>query len=369
MMRGETYLLLLFVAWSFISIAWSPYSPIAIYRSLTLLEIFLFSTIVYKKLVADSHFFGISLVSLTINGFIQAIIGIFQFIYGHSLGLRLFGESIVSRETPGVAKLVIDGTKHIRAYGTFPHPNIMAVFLIIPLIIILISLINRWQSKFVSRATILNRIPTSLILVFLFVIGLGFILTFSRSAFLGLFIALLFVFYSFMRNLQYKKQILIVLLLIIVALIGSVYFVSHNTSLFSDQSMKERNSYVNVARETISAHPLIGVGAGQFVLEEYSENTNLEGWQYQPVHNVYLLLASELGITGLVLFLIFMATLLFRESGGGKNTYILTCYNFCCIMFSFLIIALFDHYFWDIKIGTMIFSLIVVFILLRNRSN
>ncbi|MDP1845993.1 MAG: O-antigen ligase family protein [Candidatus Moranbacteria bacterium] len=379
----ETYFLLLFIAWCFISIIWSPYKPIAVYRCLTLLEILLFFFIAYKNLVANSRFLRISFVALIANGFIQAIIGILQFIYGHSLGLRLFGESIVSRETPGVAKLVIDGEKHIRAYGTFPHPNILAGFLIIPLIMILISLLNRWQpklffnsasseetnqSKLVSRATSLNQIPASLILVFLFIIGLGFILAFSRSAFLGLFAALLFILYSFIRNLKCKKQISIVLLFIIIASVGSIYFVNRNTSLFSDQSMRERASYANVARETISAHPLAGIGIGQFALEEYSENPNLEGWQYQPVHNVYLLLASELGIAGLVLFLIFMATLFLGEGRGGKDDYRLTYYSFCCIILPFLVIALFDHYFWDIKTGTIIFSLIITFILLRNRN-
>lgn len=372
----ETYLLLLFVAWCFVSIAWSSYKPIATYRCLTLLEIFLFFIIVYKNLVADSRFFRISLVALTINGFIQAIIGIFQFIYGHSLGLHLFGESIVSRETSGVAKLVVDGAKHIRAYGTFPHPNIMAGFLIIPLMVLLVNLFIRWwpkfffnlislekrnRSKFVARETNLSQISTFLILVFLSIIGLGFILTFSRSAFLGLFMILVFIVFSLLLKIGYKQKYWTVILSAAIILAGFLYFIGHDTSLFSDQSIRERNSYVNVSREIISEHPLVGIGIGQFVLNEYSKNPTLEGWQYQPVHNIYLLISSELGIIGVALFFLFIVMLFSRAYGTEQKSSILTQYIYYIIIYAFLIIFFFDHYFWDIKIGTIVFSVVLVF--------
>lgn len=373
----ETYLLLLFVAWCFVSIAWSSYKPIATYRCLTLLEIFLFFIIVYKNLVADSRFFRISLIALMINGFIQAIIGVFQFFYGHSLGLRFLGESIVSRETPGVAKLVIDGAKHIRAYGTFPHPNIMAGFLIIPLTVLLVDLFTRWwpkfffnliplekrnRSKFVARETLLGKIATPLLLIFLLTTSLGFALTFSRSAFLGLFMVLLFVTFSFLLKIGYKQKYWTILLFTVIVSIGFLYFIGRNTSLFSDQSMKERSSYINVSRETISEHPLAGIGVGQFVLNEYTKNSKLEGWQYQPVHNIYLLISSELGIIGVALFFLFIVMLFSRAYGTEQKSLILTQYIYYIIIYAFLIIFFFDHYFWDIKIAIIIFTLPIVFL-------
>ena len=366
----ETYFLLLFIAWCFLSIVWSPYKPA-------------FSFVIFKKLTANNRFFRFSLVALAINGFIQALIGIIQFFYGRSIGLRFFGESIVSREIPGVAKFIIDDMKHIRAYGTFPHPNIMAGFLIIPLIIIFMEILSRWKpelislptlpsaenkSEFVTRETSLSQISIFIIIVFLSTIGLGFILTFSRSAFLGLFIIFLFISYKFVLSLKYKKAISISFIVIIIALIGLTYSMNRNSSLFSDQSIRERASYTNVSREIILEHPLVGIGIGQFVLSEYRKNSTLEGWQYQPVHNIYLLITSELGIIGLALFLLFI-TFLFLDQRKRVEDYLgLTYYFFCCIMFSFLIMALFDHFFWDIKMGTLIFSLVVIFIFLRNRN-
>ncbi|TSA46170.1 O-antigen ligase domain-containing protein [bacterium] len=366
----ETYLLLLFVTWSFVSIAWSPYSPIAIYRSLTMLEILLFFFIVYKNLVANSHFTGISLIALMINGFIQAIIGILQFIYGNSIGLRFLGESIVSRETPGVAKIVIVGMKHIRAYGTFPHPNILAGFLIIPIFLILVELLKRFAftkncDEKVSRETLFSIIPSWLIIISFLILITGFLLTFSRSAFLGFILGLL-VFGFIQKKTILKVSRLAVFSCLILFILCLGYFVHSNkdlVSLSSTQSLQERIFYQNVARETISAHPLVGVGAGQSIFDEFKKYPNLEGWQYQPVHNLYLLIFSELGIVGLIFFLLWIFSIMEWGIGKNGNTGVLLTNNiFYCIIFSFLLVFLFDHYLWDIKLGIIIFTLPILFL-------
>jgi len=71
-------------------------------------------------------------------GLIESLIGIIQFIIQHSIGLTLLKESVISPSIPGVAKLILGGQKYIRAYGLFPHPNILGGFLLFSIIITLL---------------------------------------------------------------------------------------------------------------------------------------------------------------------------------------------------------------------------------------
>ncbi|MCK4892131.1 MAG: hypothetical protein KAS78_05680, partial [Candidatus Pacebacteria bacterium] len=48
---------------------------------------------------------------------------------------KITGESVIGPQIPGVAKIAVDGEKIIRAYGTFPHPNILGGFLIFTTVI------------------------------------------------------------------------------------------------------------------------------------------------------------------------------------------------------------------------------------------
>ncbi|GIV97408.1 MAG: hypothetical protein KatS3mg057_2065 [Herpetosiphonaceae bacterium] len=61
------------------------------------------------------------------------------------------------------------------------------------------------------------------------------------------------------------------------------------------RSINERGALIAVALQTIADHPLVGVGAGNFPL--VVEAVNAPAFP-QPVHNVLLLLAAELGILG-----------------------------------------------------------------------
>ena len=401
----ETIYLLIFLGWIGLSIFWSQYRPIAVYRFFTLIEIVLFAILAIKSL-DNIKWLKMAFFAIIANGLFQSLVGIAQFIHNGSLGLRVFGESIIGSNIDGVAKILINGEKHIRAYGTFPHPNILAGFLLIPLFLIIGEFIQRKflltsfrpfpcqyephpnpllikeresvnlpplnkgrvgvGCKNVSHETFLEFIPGWALFAILFITGLGFFLAFSRSAFLGLFVGLVvfFVGIAFMRPLhRILKDNFKLFASSIIALIFIITLLSTNTSFFSNQSLQERNLYQNVSYETILKHPPAGVGIGQFVISEYQNHPNLENWQYQPVHNIYLLAFSELGIVGLIFFLLWIFSALRWGSGKNRNTgLLLTRLSFYCIILSFLFIAFFDHYFWDIKLGTIIFTLPLIVI-------
>ena len=329
----ETFYLLLFLAWIGLSIFWSQYRPISIYRFLTFAEIVLFAAVAAKCL-KNRQWLDIALFALVFNGLFQSLLGIAQFVHNASLGFHFLGESIIGSNIDGVAKILINGEKHIRAYGTFPHPNILAGFLLIPFFIIIAELVCRIlpflnkqslpageaeageRSAQVSHETILDFIPTNFLWFIFSVTSLGFVLTFSRSAFLGLIFGLLIYIFLIAptRNLVQKFKsyykfpvaLTILLALMIIAL-------SNTTSFFSNQSLQERQLYQDVSYETISGSPIQGIGAGQFILNEHKLHPDLEAWQYQPAHNVYLLIFSELGIVGFILFILFVVSFLFTN--------------------------------------------------------
>ena len=73
----------------------------------------------------------------------------------------------------------------------------------------------------------------------------------------------------------------------------------------------ERVQYMNMAFEMIQEYPFLGVGFNNFQL--YSEPTQeaFPGYFFHSkVHNVYLLIASEIGLIGGVFFLLFLWVIL-----------------------------------------------------------
>jgi len=360
--RSETFFLKLFMIWMAISIFWAPLQLIAAYRLLIILLIVNFSIIIRnqaKKGYIKAEFIYLG---LFMGGIIQSLIGILQFILNRSLGFKFFGESLLGPDIPGVAKIVVSGMKHIRAYGTFPHPNILAGFLVLQIILLISVLVkrqiqNKRGDKNVPHETILSKIPTWLFISVLVINLSSFFLTFSRSAFLSIFLAglaLLIVNIRLIRN----RILLIFTTFIILLLLGYILAsLNLNYSLYSTQSLEERVLFLNVSRETISEHPWLGVGLGQFIYQEIISQPSWAGWQYQPVHNIYLLITSELGMTGLMFFLLYLLTLLYNCCFMRIKSVLLTNYPYCIIILCYLFISFFDHYFWDIKPGIIIFAI------------
>lgn len=105
----------------------------------------------------------------------------------------------------------------------------------------------------------------------------------------------------------------------------------------------------------------LGVGIGNQML--YSVDSGLYQKfgapmpvQWQPIHNIYLLIASEVGILGLLAFL----ALLFRsvkDKLKSENKLELT--TVCALLLSLLVFGLVDHFTWDLQAGRLIFWLVV----------
>jgi len=124
----------------------------------------------------------------------------------------------------------------------------------------------------------------------------------------------------------------------------------------NQRAISDRLLYQEVAIEMIKAKPILGVGYKNFVLEmdNYTKEP-LKPHQHQPVHNIYLLIAAETGMAGLILFLLFIGAILLS---AWKSKLTALSITLLAIFIGFLFIGFFDHYLWTIQQGQLMFFLV-----------
>jgi hypothetical protein len=75
----------------------------------------------------------------------------------------------------------------------------------------------------------------------------------------------------------------------------------------------------------------------------------------QPVHNIFLLVAAEIGLVCLTLFMIF----LWKTYKNIRLQRILPTHVLSMLFFSVLFLGMFDHYFLTLQQGRLLLSLIL----------
>ncbi len=188
-----------------------------------------------------------------------------------------------------------------RPIGTFPHANILGV----------------WLSFFLSIIFLRFYKKDSYFLLTSFAVGLVvLILTISRSAWLGFFASFMIILYvgEKVKKIEFPKIFSRhTISFLILAIFMFVFFVAPRAEKSFYSFIKgEGGGDLRLAQtqETLSLvlhHPLFGVGSNMSVLEGLNENPR-GVFSKDPitVHNWYLLLAVEHGIPSLILFFIFM---------------------------------------------------------------
>ncbi|MDP4001413.1 MAG: O-antigen ligase family protein [bacterium] len=333
---------------------------IGIYETIKWLEVLLLvwyiSSMFHKK-----HVFQVTLSILFISGVFQGILAISQFHVQHGLSLSFLGEYIAPICTSGLATINVMGSKIIRAYGTFPHPNVLGAFLTL-------SLINGYY--LVSRASKYTKL----------LIGLGIILiisavflTFSRAAwFTSGAVSLVFLGYylkSYFKKHDSKLNLVILLTAIVVSC-GTIYFtyndllVSRATEDINTTAISSRSFFNKNGLEIFYKSPLLGVGVGNYVVVA-KDSFDLESWQYQPPHNIFIFLAAELGILGVALFIIILIEIL-KKAWEQKNFLAFTLFT---TMIIFILLSNFDHYFVTIQQGRLMFFTVLGLLIATQNLN
>ena len=357
-LNSPAFWLTVFFVVSAISIFNSRITGLSLYQLLKLAEFIGFFFYLKSNLGKTFHFRQV-LVAIITSGFLQAIIGIVQYAKQGSAGLGLLGESPLSVNATGVAVFIADGGKYLRAYGTTPHPNILAAWLFVAIFAFYYFYIYRLSgpSKFDF-----NKWGPGIYAVIL----LGFLFTFSRVIVglwaLGILIRFLLVFFknNFSQNLAViRRQVLVVSLVsaIVCGIFALLYWPQVQSRIYisaREEAVAQRVFYNKIAESVATSHPLLGVGIGQFVPNFISKFKRLPPTAYQPVHNFYLLVASETGFIGLgafILFLFFTFWQFIRQADFKK----LYTFSFLIFVLSFLLVGLFDHFLWTSQQGNLVF--------------
>lgn len=319
-----------------------------------------------------------------ISSLFQAVLGIWQFTVQHSLGLKILGEPDLAPLLENVAKIVVEGEKMIRAYGSLSHANILGAYLFTGLVFIVglacfsLLLLAKKRENGVSRETVFekqSRIMTILLSLAFYLLFLGLVLSFSRSSWLAFLMALVFLawfsrkFWPGLKLFIGKNRLFIAILFILI-LATIIYFlpqIKAKTSQFDqfgDQARTGRIFYTEIAFAMIKKHPFLGLGYGNFVakMANFSQKS-LAGWEFQPVHNVFLLSLAETGLLGFLAFCGFLIYFLRQKAQIFLEGKILSSkalfISLFAVLFGFFPILLFDHYFWSIQQGALLFWLIL----------
>jgi O-antigen ligase len=331
------------------SILISPFSDPTFHILLfaKLLELVLFYLLIVNKVLKPRNLLEIFIVSMSI----QAVLAIFQVLSQHSLGLSILGEPYLAENVAHIARFTFGGIEVIRGYGTFSHPNILGGFLTVSL---LCSLLFSPHLKHERKILILIQF-------------LGLLSTFSRSALLAFMISVIIITFWYLHKIKNTKNRLIPLGLISLFTIELLFLaVSRGINILADPAFLERIEGYKAAINMFLAHPF-GVGFQHFTLFlDESTNSALMPWDYQPVHNLFLLSLSEAGIIGFILatgITIFAIKKLHRKTKKLLSKERLFKKRiFLVIVISFFVISMFDHYLITIEQGRILLAIIFAII-------
>jgi len=245
---------------------------------------------------------------LTLPLLFQTILAVSQVSLGRSVGGLLYylGERSVAVGSPNIALATFMDNVVLRAYGTFSHPNIIAGFAVISLLItiqlrkqravrrsdplrkswLLAKMFSRTFKTSSETGSDLIGILLPLLLTILLIL-----LTQSRAAGLALF--------GFVIPLYFFKSIRTRLVYFAILLIPLSYFLF--TPPRSDLSASQRLDLQRLSLKVIQATPVFGTGA-QASISTYpaiSPTTRL----LQPDHNSFTLILSWFGLFGILAFL------------------------------------------------------------------
>jgi hypothetical protein len=220
-----------------------------------------------------------------------AVIGIVLYLLHPSTSTRLLNLLGVLHYPTGtdVLRYRVDFNLAERAISTSVDPNVLGGLLMLSIILALAQLVaerpflpRRW-----SVVLLAPMLPCLLI-------------TYSRSSWVGLFVAFLF-----MGIWRYRRLLVVglILLALFVQLPVSHRFTSQLISGLEakDKAAAMRLGEAGDALRLISTYPAFGVGFGG------SPDLNL----YVGVSNIYLLMAEEVGLGGLAIFLVIIAVFFF----------------------------------------------------------
>jgi len=346
---------LLLVVAAGLSVLGSTHQATSLYQWTKLIEgMILFWYVRYYALARFSRIR--SLEAFLAGSVLQSIIAIAQFVRQMDGGLWFLGESILSPHLKGIASFYVSSReKIIRAYGTTPHPNILATYLALAIIgywYYFLTVLKRREALYASLAGYA-------LLLF------AFLMTFSRTVIFGWALAsaviwAIIFFHPKARLLLRERQQLMILTVataVILGLFAGIYWqdiVARFTISSDEEAVTLRLYYGKQAFHTGNGGwNWTGIGIGNFVNWFVKAVPTLPTYLYQPVHNIYLLAYSETGILGAAAFAWLVSTVVWRYVRERQKMF-LPWVMIGSSLGILLFVGFFDHFSWTLQQGRLI---------------
>lgn len=321
----------------------------------------------YARYWAFRHFEpDASVLAFVVGAIAQAGLGIAQFSVQSDIGLRAIGETILRTDMHGVAVFYSGtGEKILRAYGTFPHPNVLAVWLLAALAGLV------WLYVRHGARDVLHRViwaSSGAVLLW------GMLLTFSRTvlvAALAAAIAVGITAFADRISRQWtnihiiRARLMHVGLLVagVLAVFCVVYWphvlarISMHTS---DEAVQQRIDYARDALATGGGWHInwTGVGIGGFVPWLMVYAPTMPGYLYQPAHSLPLLVYAETGVLGIAALVALVVVCAMRAWKSYAAQPMLRA-GILILCGALVFISLTDHFFWTLQQGRILWWLVL----------
>ncbi|MFZ2187270.1 MAG: O-antigen ligase family protein [Candidatus Moraniibacteriota bacterium] len=350
-----------YLAWAVVSIVWAGNTDWALRKVLFLLS-FMPLFIVFVAVLGETSFREKAIKAFGYGAFLSAFLALAQFFCQFVFGVGatftfwvrevlpfFLGPNFSAAVADYPSLLVnISGSTLMRAIGVFPDPHMFSFFLGMSLPLTLALAVRSAPGK-----------------RHVWVIGAGMIfladlLTFSRGGYIGLIFGMSAFFFPLLaQSAQRKKQLshiglgaLFVCGVVFLSPVGARLFSSFSRS---DGSNVERLRLWQESAVFIVEHPVLGAGLGNYPLAVKPSASYRE-----PIyaHNLYLDVASELGLVGLFFFsgLLVLGILSAWQKWQGEHD--IFALAFCSSLILFSVHSFFETPLFSVHVLPSLFFLI-----------
>ena len=282
----------------------------------------LFSAIVLYfgslQLLNNESFKRVVVVTLVSLIAFQAIVGTYQFLSSSQIAIYL-NDAYGLRQT---GYFTSDGPSIFRVTGLVGHPTYFGSLMVLLLPVLLWKMIESYKNIMLERTRL--HVIVFLAAVSVFILScIAIYGSFSRSAWIISILSICVFIWTELRHKSRKlKQTVAMILVVLVVLIISIVpsareRIATIPNFISNGSGKVRVQLIEESLMMISHHPLFGVGPNHFVraMAQRDLVPELRGFMF-PVHNTFLLFASEMGIPMVTVFIIVISMSLIKLSSS-----------------------------------------------------
>jgi hypothetical protein len=346
--------------YAFVSVFWAYDTVGALFSAIHLFEGYALTYLIWASGVRLAQ----ALTAFVLGVAATSALGVWQSFTQTSFGSTWLGISAHPLQEAGVSVIETASGRHLRAYGTLPHPNVLGGYAAAALVAAFALASDPPPEALAKGGAQKGR---RLLLPLIGVIAAGLVASFSRSAWLAAFVAIgvaLAVPRAVDKAVRFRLRPMLACAALCAALVASLSLPALTARLTGQgrleaKSIEERASSVTEGAEVFKRHVSLGTGVGNYLPTAFLELGDFEDpafdpYSIQPPHFTPLLVGAELGFFGLAILLGVVvawwidAIWLMRRAHSPRVAIA------AALPIVIIVASVFDHYPYDIFAGTML---------------